>query len=395
MDRFKDVNDSLGHAAGDQLLIEAARKIPQELRTTDTLARIGGDEFAILLEDIDDISDATRVAERIQESLLIPCEVAGVPVFTSASIGIVLSATGYQRAEEVVRDAEIAMYRAKQGGKARFEIFDAAMRDRIMDRLSLENNLRLAVDRDELRVHYQPIFTLEGQKLVGFEALVRWQHPELGLVSPAHFIPLAEETGLINQIGHWVLHEACRQMRCWIEQYPPLADISISVNLSGKQLNRPDLIEQVGQVIQDTGLDPRLLKLEITESLIMENVESTAQLMRRLHDLHISIQVDDFGVGYSSLSYLSQFPLDTLKIDRMFVRKLDQSVSSLKIIQAIVMLAEALGMDVIAEGVETKEELETLRSTGCEMAQGYYFSRPQDSGKIEDFLAGYVEAMKQ
>lgn len=392
IDRFKDVNDSLGHAAGDQLLTEISRILSDGLRATDTVARMGGDEFGILLEDIENISDATRIAERIQEKLRVPIKISGHETFISASIGIVLSATGYSRAEDVLRDADIAMYRAKSQGKARYEIFDNAMRDRIMEKLDLESALRQAIEHNELRLDFQPIISLQSKLVIGFEALVRWLHPQRGLLSPGEFIPLAEETGLIVPIGRWVLHEACRQMKMWSDRYDVAPPLTVSVNLSSKQFTKANLVEDIIQTLQETGLNPRHLKLEITESVIMEDVSSTAEIFKRLHDLNIQIQVDDFGVGYSSLSYLSNFPIDTLKIDQTFVRALDRDSSNIKIFQAVVMLAHGLGMDVIAEGVETEDELEQIRAIGVEMAQGYFISRPSSPEQLEKHLDEQLKA---
>lgn len=386
IDRFKDVNDSLGHIAGDKLLIEVSMILAEGLRATDTVARLGGDEFVILLEDIDDISDATYIANRIQERLSSPFAISEHNVYISVSIGIVLSLTGYARPEDVLRDADIAMYRAKAHGKARFEIFDSAMRDRIMERLELERNLRQALDNEELRVYYQPIMDLSNDRIAGLEALVRWEHPARGLLYPAEFIPIAEETGLIVPLGMYVMREACRQMKQWHQNYPSEPPITISVNMSGKQIEEPNLITEICNILADTQLDPGCLKLEITESLIMHNVTATADVFKKLHELNVQIQIDDFGVGYSSLSYLSHFPLDTLKIDQSFVRALDRDKSHAKIVQAIVMLAQGLGLGVIAEGVETKEELEQIMTMGCEQAQGYFLAKPWDSETLEMLL---------
>ena len=299
---------------------------------------------------------------------------------------IVLSATGYQNAEDVLRDADIAMYRAKAHGKARYEIFDPAMRDRIMERLVLENELRQAIVKDELRVFYQPIVSLVSNSILGYEALVRWQHPTRGLLPPNEFIPLAEDTGLIIPIDRWVMREACRQIYEWhkeMEMDPPL---KISVNISGKHIVQPDLVERIKQILHDTHLDPGDLHLEITESVIMDNYELTSEVLDQLKHLGVKLQVDDFGVGYSSLSYLSRFPLDALKIDRTFVSKMSQDNTHMKIVQAIVMMTHGLGMGVIAEGVETEQQLDQLRSLGCESIQGFLVARPLDDISAFDLL---------
>jgi len=387
LDRFKVVNDSLGHLIGDQLLVAMARRLQAGLRAGDavarqsgehTVARLGGDEFAVLLDDIHDVHDATRVADRIQRALTLPFHLSGHEMFTSVSIGIALSATGYDQPEDLLRDADTAMYRAKALGKARYEVFDAAMRSRAVARLQLENDLRRAIEQQEIRVYYQPILSLQSGKLAGFEALARWLHPSSRLVSPSEFIPVAEETGLILPIGRQVLHEACRQMFAWQNQDASSPGLTISVNLSARQFMQPGLIEQVKQVLTATGLDPGLLKLEITESVMMENPDAATALLLQLSALGIALAIDDFGTGYSSLSYLDRFPFDTLKIDRSFVSGMGANGENSEIVQTIITLAHNLGMDVVAEGVEKPEQLAHLRTLGCEFGQGFYFSRPVD-----------------
>ena len=376
LDRFKIVNDSLGHDVGDQLLIATARKLEKCLRTTDTVAHLGGDEFTILLEDIKDIKDATRVAERIQVTLKSPFNLNNHEVFTSASIGIALSSTGYERTEDILRDADIAMYRAKELGKARHEIFDKIMHAQTLKLLTLENDLRRSLERQEFEVYYQPITSLVTGTLTGFEALVRWRHPERGLVSPVEFIPVAEDTGLIIPLGEWVLYEACRQLRMWQTQFPTPEPLKISVNLSGKQIKEPDLIGQIDHILEKTGLDGRFLKLEITESVLMENAETVTKMLLQLRARDIQLSVDDFGTGYSSLSYLHRFPVNTLKIDRSFVSQMNHKSRNAEIIRTIITLAHSLRMDVIAEGVETLEQLTELKLLNCEQGQGYLFSKP-------------------
>jgi len=379
LDRFKVVNDSLGHMVGDQLLLSITSRIKTCLRSGDTVARLGGDEFTILLEDIKDVSEAKRVASRIQEQLRLPFKLSGNEVFTTASIGIALSVADYNRPEQILRDADMAMYRAKTRGKARYEVFDIAMHSSAMALLHLETDLRRAIERQEFRLHYQPIISLDSGMISGFEALVRWQHPERGLVSPAEFIPMAEETGLIVAIGSWVICEACRQMHVWQVQFPADLPLAISVNISGKQFSQPDLSEQIERILQETNLDPRSLKLEITESAIVENAEAATVMLARLRQLGIQLYMDDFGTGYSSLSYLHRFPTDMLKIDRSFVSRMSFDNENAEIVRTIVTLAHNLGMSVTAEGVETAEQLALLKALKCEYGQGYFFSKPMDS----------------
>ncbi|MDZ8053507.1 MAG: EAL domain-containing protein [Aulosira sp. ZfuVER01] len=380
LDRFKVINDSLGHIVGDQFLLTIASRIEISIRSTDIAARLGGDEFTILLEGIQDASEAIKVAERIQQTLALPFELNGHEMFTTASIGIALSSTlDYDQPEDLLRDADTAMYRAKGQGKARYELFNPDMYAYAVHRLQLETALRRAIERHEFRVYYQPIVSLSSGKISGFEALVRWQHPERGLVSPGEFIPLAEETGLIVEIGYWTLYEACRQMQVWQVQAHTNSLEKISVNLSVKQFARTDLIEQIRQILDATGLDASSLVLEITESVIMENGDDGNTALLQLREMGIKLSIDDFGTGYSSLSRLHSFPISILKIDRSFVSPIDSSTRNLGIIETIVTLAHNLGMDVTAEGVETKEQLAYLRNLNCEYGQGYLFSPPLDS----------------
>jgi diguanylate cyclase (GGDEF)-like protein/PAS domain S-box-containing protein len=393
LDRFKVINDSLGHMVGDQLLVGIARRLETCLRPGDTIARLGGDEFTVLLEDIADEEEVIEVAQRLQKELTQPFNLGGHEVFTSASIGIALSTTGFEKPEDLLRDADTAMYRAKSLGKARHELFDRGMHTRALSQLQLETDLRRAIDRQEFIIHYQPIVSLENFRLAGFEALVRWQHPERGLIPPTDFIRIAEETGLIVPLGHWVLREACYQMREWQKIIPADPPLSISVNLSSKQFMQPDLIGQVKAVLDESKIDPRSLKLEITESVVMENIEAATEMLKQLRDLGVELSIDDFGTGYSSLSYLHRFPISTLKIDRSFVSSMADNNENTEIVRTIVMLARNLGMKVVAEGVETKEQLAQLRALECDYGQGYFFSRPTDvdaTGKllidVEDYL---------
>lgn len=396
LDRFKVINDSLGHIVGDQLLAAVARRLESCLRSTDIIARhegshmvarLGGDEFTILLDDIQHVRDAALIAERLQKELSLPFNISGHAVFTTASIGIAVGATGYERPEELLRDADTAMYMAKAQGKARFEFFNPEMRQRALARMGLETELRKAIERKEFVVYYQPIVSLDTGRIVGFEALLRWQHPDRGLVGPAEFITVAEETNMIVVIGGWVLSEACRQMSLWQAHFPPLSPLTISVNLSSKQFLQVDLTKQIDQLLSETGLQAKDLKLEITESLIMEDVDSAAATLLQLRALGIQVAVDDFGTGYSSLGYLHQFPIDTLKVDRSFVSRMKPSGENSELVRTIVTLGQNLGLDVIAEGVETEEQLTQLRTMGCKYGQGYYFSKPLDSERATALIA--------
>lgn len=386
LDRFKVINDSLGHIVGNQLLIAISRRLETFLRSVDTVARLGGDEFTILLEDIEDTSTAIHIAERIQKELALPFNVNELEVFTSVSIGIALSSQSYAQPEHLLRDADIAMYRAKALGKARYEVFDTDMHNRAVLLLQLETDLRRAITREEFLIHYQPIVSLVTGSIVGFEALVRWNHPKRGLISPIEFIPVAEEAGMIVMIGQWVLREACSQMHKWHTQFPTTPPLTISVNLSGKQIMQLELLQQINFVLQETGLDASSLKLELTESVLIDNTESATAMLSQLRALNIELHMDDFGTGYSSLSYLHRFPISTLKIDRSFISNIGIGGENLEIVRAIVALAHSLNMNVTAEGVETLEQLALLRGMQCNRGQGYFFSRPLDSLAVEELL---------
>jgi diguanylate cyclase (GGDEF)-like protein len=386
LDRFKNINDSLGHPCGDELLKLVARRLEACIRQTDMVARFGGDEFAILLDAIQDASDAVRIAEKVQQVLSEPFKLASHEAITTASIGVALSTSGYTEAEDIVRDADTAMYRAKDRGKARCEIFDTAMHTRAVTLLRLESDLRRALEKDELCVYYQPIVSLASGELHGFEALVRWQHPERGIVSPDDFVPLAEETGLILPIGLRVLRDACNELRKWQQYSLSNRDLIMSVNLSGKQLMQLDLIERIEEVLRESQINPWHLKLEITETVVMENPELAAVTLAKLRSLGVRLSIDDFGTGYSSLSYLNRFPVDTLKIDRSFVMSINAADENLQIVKTIITLAGNLGMQVVAEGVETEEQLDQLRSLKCQYGQGFLFSKPLEVTDADLFV---------
>lgn len=383
LDRFKIINDSLGHSEGDKLLKLIGERLENSLRPGDLIARRGGDEFTILLNDLDGESDACRIAKRIQEDLKAPFDLGGREVFSSASIGIAMSTSGHTEAEDMLRDADIAMYRAKAKGKAQYQVFNQEMHLQALTQLQLETEMRLALERSEFLLHYQPIIKLDTNDLAGFEALVRWNHPTRGLVSPMEFIPMAEENGLILPLGKWILFESCRQLREWQNHNTLASTIAISVNLSSKQFLQPDLAEQIAETLEETGLDPSCLKLEITESYILENTEIAVATMTRLRTLGVEISLDDFGTGYSSLSYLHRLPIDYLKIDRSFVSRMEEKRENEEIVRTIIKLAQNLKMKVIAEGIETGEQLNLLKKLGCEYGQGYFFSKPLEASAME------------
>lgn len=389
LDRFKDVNDSLGHLLGDQLLIAVARILEKRLRPTDTIARFGGDEFVILLDDIRYSTNATQIADWIKIALDSPIQLGDYEVYITASIGIVLSETGYDRADDVLRDADIAMYHAKGSGKARYEIFDPLMRTRIMERLEVENELRNAIENQEFVLHYQNVISVEDNSILAFEALVRWNHPRRGLLLPAEFIPLAEETRLVPAIDRWVIAEACRQIKAWHDDFPALAETKVSVNLSSQVFSQTDLVHFVQQTLETTGLPPSKLIIEITENLLMENRDIVIERCKQLQDLGISIHIDNFGSGNSSLAYLSQFKFNALKIDHSFIKQIVENHDEADIIQAIIVLSHRLGLKVVAEGIETEDQLERIRAMECEYAQGYYISNPLDAQNIARFLINH------
>ncbi len=386
LDRFKNVNDSLGHSVGDELLIAAAKRLQQFLRPGDTLARLGGDEFAILLNDLESLADAKQVAERIHELLAREFIIGDHEVYTSASIGIAVSAPHYQRPEEMLRDADLAMYRAKRAGDVAAEVFDSDMHHSAMAVLKLETDLRRAVERKEFVMHYQPIVSIATERVIGFEALLRWQHPERGLLHPEQFIAAAEETGLIVPICWYGLREASAQVREWQRLFPMDPPLSVSINISGKLFLQANMAQRVLAILAEGGLPPKSVHLEITESAIMDHREAALAELHALRQAGIELHIDDFGTGYSSLTYLQRFSYDSLKIDRSFVSNLLQNDENSAIVRAIIALGKMLEMNVIAEGVETREQLLWLREVGCPQGQGYWFSEPLDSAAIGSLL---------
>ena len=386
LDDFKHVNDSLGHSLGDSLLVEVAHRLGACLRPQDTLARFGGDEFVVLLEDID-VGGVVGTAKRILREIDDPFTIDGHKLSVTGSIGIVFGNSDKLRAEDLLRSADAAMYRSKRGGKNRYEIFDSEADGLSINRLRLESDLRQAIERKEFRVHYQPKVLLRTGEIVGFEALVRWDQSGHGLIPPSEFIPLAEQTGLINPIGSWVLKESCHQVRDWQNQHPMDTPLTVSVNLSARQFRYPELVEEVAEVLSETALDPRDLILEVTESAAMEDALSTITIFRELKGLGVKLAIDDFGSGYSSLSYLKRFPVDVLKVDRSLVTGIERYPANVAIVSAIITLAHGLGLKVIVEGVETAGELVKLRSLGAELGQGYYWWRASTSEETTELLA--------
>ncbi len=392
LDRFKAVNDSLGHAAGNQLLRVIAERLKEITRPLDLAARLGGDEFVLLLEEINSYQDAIQIAQRVLKAIRTPAVIEENEVAISASIGIAVGSSDYVDSSDLLRNADIAMYRAKDQGKDCYEIFNPTMHIRAIKQLQMENMLRQAIKQQEFSLRYQPIVNLATEQLVGFEALVRWEHPTRGIVSPTEFIPVAEETNLIVPLGKWILREACRQMVAWQTQFPFAASLKISVNLSVKQLREANLVQEIHQVLTSTGLPGRNLALEITESMLMQNVEAMGRLLQQLKDYEVQISIDDFGTGFSSLSYLHQLPANNLKVDRSFVSNLFKSPRNQKIAETVITLADQLDMNAIAEGIETPEQLEQLKAFGCELGQGYLFDAPLTVQAATEKIAGVLAA---
>ena len=383
-DRFKVVNDSLGHALGDAMLKAIAGRLGSCVRPADSVARLGGDEFVVLIETVTRASEAVRVAKRIQDAFLSPLMVEGHELHTSASIGIVASTTRYTHAEEVVRDADIAMYRAKSTGRGSYEVFNTVMHGQAVAALQLERELHAALRHDELRVAYQPILLVSGD-LLGFEALVRWQHPERGLLEPSQFLDLAEEAGLVRDLDFWVWRQACAQVGRWQREIQPL---TLSLNLSHQQFLHADLAEDLSELLQETGFDPAQLILEITEGVLLNSSDFMKTTVAKLKALGAKLYLDDFGTGYSSLAYLQRFPVDALKIDRSFVDNMTKETSSAELVRTIINMAQNLGLQVVAEGVETPAQLAALRELGCPQAQGFLFAEPLSEAQAERFLGG-------
>jgi diguanylate cyclase (GGDEF)-like protein len=388
IDRFKFINDSLGHLVGDQLLIMLGKRLGANIRSLDTLARFGGDEFAVLMEDVTDVSHVMQFAERVHSELALPFQVRGHELFVTVSIGIVLSnAAAYSRPEELIRDADTAMYNAKARGKACHVLFDSAMHAEASAVFLMETDLRRALEREEFVLHYQPIVSLETEEIIGFEALLRWQHPERGLIPAAEFIAMAEETKLMPSIGRWVMREACGQFGRWQMQLPGCRDLTIGINVSSDFFSAPDFYEFVEGVLRESALQPGSLRIEIVERLLIENPESVSALLTRLKDLDIRFDIDDFGTGYSALNYLRHFPINGLKIDRSFVKELPSDRNNTEIVKTIIALAHVLDLDVIAEGIETAEQMEMLRTMKGQYAQGFYVFKPMDGKAAEHLLS--------
>jgi diguanylate cyclase (GGDEF)-like protein len=390
LDRFKVINDSLGHILGDLLLQTVARQLEHCLRAGDTIARLGGDEFVILQEDIASAHDAIEVSKRILAALKSSIWLDGHEVFVTASIGIALNSPNYTQPAQLLRDADTAMYRAKSRGRGRYEIFDVSMHTHAYRQLQMENDLQRALEGEQFQLHYQPIVSLTTDKIYGFEALIRWPHLQQGLISPAEFVPIAEETGLITAIDLWVLQEACRNLRLWQQTHPEVTALIMSINLSGKDFTQPDLLTKIDHILEEADMSGQSLKVEITESVLIQNAEQATIILEQLKERQIQICIDDFGTGYSSLSYLHRFPIDIIKIDRSFILRLHEGVENQEIVKAIVNLGLNLGLMVVAEGVETKEQLDFLKNIGCHYGQGYFFSRPVDSQCIVEQVINKV-----
>ena len=386
LDRFKEVNDNLGHFAGDELLRAVARRLEACIRPEDTVARLSGDEFAILLESITEISDAGRVAERIEEALSFPINLGGAEVTTSASIGIVTSSMAHDQPEQILRSADMAMYRAKAAGRARYELFDRAMHTDALARLQLETDLRRAIENAEFRLMYQPVVSLKTGRITGFEALVRWDHPHQGLIQPADFIPVAEETGLIIQIGRWVLFEACRQLKEWHSSHRRSEPLTMGVNLSARQFSHPGVVDQIREALGVSGTSASSLRLEITELAIIDRGRYALSILTQLRELGVQVYLDDFGTGYSSLSYLHGVPVDGIKIDRAFVSDMDTNDANLRLVRTLLTLAEIVGIHAEAEGITSSDQLRELRTLNCEQGQGYLFSAPIPADAVEQLL---------
>ena len=378
LDRFKVINDSLGHACGDKLLMEVGERLEKCVRGLDTVSRFGGDEFILILDELESAKEGVGIVKRVLDDLRRPFFIEGQEVRTSSSIGMVLSPTTHDNPEDMLRNANIAMYRAKGSGRDRIKVFNSGMLEQALQVMTMENDLRRAIEENEFFIQYQPIHRVKDLRLAGFEALVRWRHPRKGVIRPVEFIPAAEESGLIIDLGLWVLEESCETMAAWRESHPGAEPLSLAVNLSARQFTQPDLVEQVARILETAKLPPDRLKLEITESVIMEDAEAALSMLRRLKKIGVRLCIDDFGTGYSSLSYLQRFPVDTLKVDRSFISHMGTDQADIEIVRTVVVLAQSLGMDVIAEGVEKEEQLSVLKALNCEYVQGFYCFEPLD-----------------
>jgi diguanylate cyclase (GGDEF)-like protein len=387
-DRFKAINSSLGHGVGDQLLVEVSRRLALHVHPGNTISRLGGDEFVILLEEIENLEEATHLAEQLKTELAIAFQLAERNVPLSASIGIVVVTSLYEQPEHILRDADTAMYQAKAKGKDCYQVFAPDMYHRALQALNIETDLRNALANHELAVHYQPIIRLADSRIIGAEALVRWQPAKGGIIPPCDFIPVAEESGLIVPIDRWVMAQACQQLSSWRERGLTQLPSSISVNLSAKHFAQADLVRQIDRILQDTRLDPQSLNLEITESAIIENEAEARRILEQLKERQIKLTLDDFGTGFSSLSYLHQFPIDAIKIDRSFVSERGEAIANAEIVQSVLNLAHSLGIEAIAEGIETAQQLAQLKELGCEYGQGYFFFRPLDGQTAEQIFSG-------
>ena len=385
INRFKTINDSLGHSMGDRLILHVAKRLAGAVRDKDLVARFSGDEFAFILNNVKNIEDAVQFAERIKDKISEPFSLMGKQVFTSFSIGIAMGGAEYEFAEDILRDADIAMYHAKDGEKD-FVVFDKNMHARAVTLLQLETDLRTAIERNELTMYYQPIISLDSMRIFGFESLIRWNHPTRGLVPPSEFIPVSEQTGFIIPLTLWVLRTSCQQMVEWQRKSPANKNLTVSINVSGKHFTQKNLVEQINNILIETGIDPACVKLELTESAVMENAESVITMMRQIRDLGIQLSIDDFGTGYSSLSYLHRFPINTLKVDRSFVNTMEDGTENGEIVRTVIALAKTLRLNVVAEGIETIHQLHQLRILGCEYGQGYLFSRPVPAEEAEKLI---------
>lgn len=389
LDCFKSINDSLGHTIGDRLLIAFSERLQTYLRNSDTLARLGGDEFVVLLDGIVSPDMPMEVAERILQALKSPFTIGNTEIHVSVSIGILVGNANYSNPDELLRDSDVAMYRAKKSGKGRYVVFESNMLNLTLKQFQLDSDLHQAIKQHQLSLKYQPIISLTRNKLIGFEALVCWEHPSLGFIPPDSFIFMAEENGLIVEIGQWVLYEACRQIQIWQNQFPEYASLSISVNVSGAQIMQPNFVSQIEEVLQALSINPSSLKLEITETVLMKNVEACRSKLQALQAIGVQVYIDDFGIGHSSFSYLQNFQVDVIKIDRSFIRDITSDSKSFKIVQAILNLASDMGISVIAEGVETSEQLTSIREIGINNAQGYLIARPLESFAVSDWIRGH------